>query len=162
MKLVPVDLIPKAENVKDVPLDNLMNIYKVYQDMEAICREENNALGLAAVQVGIPWRMFVIINNDGKYDCYLNCSYSSVDNEKRLFIEGCLSIRNEDNSIKTYRVERWKDVRIIGKKLLFEEDLALQDVNEILSSNESIVFQHEIDHQDGILISDIGEEFEVW
>jgi peptide deformylase len=161
MKIVPIEAIPKLEEVEDAPEDKLMDVYKAYQEMEILLKNENG-LGVSAVQVGVPWRMF-IIKNDEKYECYLNCSYEPIEQKTSEFVEGCLSIRNEDGSFKTFKVPRWDRVKVTGKKLLFDHDLCLEDVNEIYGFSElGTVFQHEIDHQEGVLISDIGKEFEVW
>lgn len=54
MQIIPVEEIPKAE---DVPLDNLMKIYKVCLDMEKICLD---GIGLACPQVGLSWKLFIV------------------------------------------------------------------------------------------------------
>jgi peptide deformylase len=38
----------------------------------------------------------------------------------------------------------------------------LEDIDKDLEGRLAVVFQHEIDHQKGILISDIGRKMEMW
>jgi len=163
MEIVPLNELPKVSDIQDVPVDNLMKIYKVCLDMEVVC-SENNGIGLSAIQVGIPWKLFIVKNGD-KYDYYVNCTYESlVDVNCKHFqsMEGCLSLRNTDGSFRQFLVERFPKIRIKGKQILSEKDLILQDIDMVLENDYStIVMQHEIDHHLGILISDIGKEMEI-
>ena len=62
MKIVEVDLIPEVKNVKDVPLDDPMKVYKVCLEMQKIC-EENEGIGISSVQVGIPWKLLIPLDS---------------------------------------------------------------------------------------------------
>ena len=54
-------------------------------------------------------------------------------------------------------------VTLTGKELVVEPELALMTVDgEVVSGFMAIVVQHEADHARGILISQIGQEVEVW
>jgi peptide deformylase len=59
LKIVPVVDIPKA---KDVPLESLMDIFRLCTKMEKIC-DVNDGIGLSAVQVGVPWNLFIVKRN---------------------------------------------------------------------------------------------------
>jgi peptide deformylase len=160
MDIVPVNEIPK--NLENTPT-NLMELFKVFQKMENLCDKEKG-IGLSAVQVGIPWRLFVVNHNPG-YGHYVDCEYVGTG-DKQDSVEGCLSIRNEDGSFITYLVQRYPKIKVTGKKLEDDGDkLVLVDVEETMDVDSSgiypIVFQHEIDHQNGILISDTGKETHV-
>jgi len=56
---------------------------------------------------------------------------------------------------------------VTGKKLIDGKKLDFQEIDQIFDAEEDkdgiycIVFQHEIDHHKGILISDIGEELHI-
>jgi peptide deformylase len=159
MKIVPIEDIPK--DLEEMPLDKPMEIFKVFQKMEKLVDEENGA-GLAAVQVGIPWAMFVTRLHN-KVECYVGCKYSphGILTEKTKGIEGCLSLKR-NGKLRSFEVDRWAKVRVTGQKLEIKDKPQLipfkKDVDDPLTA---IVFQHEIDHQNGILISDIGKEIDI-
>jgi len=160
MRLVEIDDIPNAWD--EIPLDDLLKVYATCLEMLSICKE-NNGVGLSAFQVGIPWKLFVI-NYAGVQDIYINCEYESVGDEKVSSIEGCLSILDEDGSCKRFKVERDRRVRVVGKKLVLSGNsvgLDVCDVDMDLDGSISIIFQHEIDHHHGILISDRGDEYNI-
>lgn len=156
MKIVPVDEIPKAELT---PLEDLMSLYKVFQGMEQICEQEHG-IGLAAVQVGIPWHLFIIRRPTG-YEYFVNCRYEGSE-QKTLSIEGCLSIRDDSGNLLRYVVNRHDKVKVFGKRLVVDDALSLVDVEIEADGLIGIVFQHEIDHGNGILISEVGEPAHVW
>jgi peptide deformylase len=160
MQIIPVEEIPKAE---DVPLDNLMKIYKVCLDMEKVCKE---GVGISAVQVGIPWKLFLVRYYD-HFEYYINCEYEPlVDVNQKHFqsIEGCLSLRNKDGSFRQFLVERFPKIKVKGKRLRVNNDLTLEDIDINFENDKyAIILQHEIDHFLGVegLISNIGKEIEI-
>jgi peptide deformylase len=165
MKIVPIEDIPK--DLEEMPLDKPMEIFKVFQKMERLVGEENGA-GLAAVQVGIPWAMFVTRLRDPldptemKVQCYVDCKYfpSSLV-EKTKSIEGCLSLKR-NGKLRSFEVDRWSKIRVVGKKLEIKDKPILEPFErEIKDLLTAVVFQHEIDHQKGVLISDIGKEIDI-
>jgi len=166
MEIVAIKDIPKAE---DVPLDNLMDIYKVCQKMENLCSKENGA-GLSAVQVGIPWRLFIIgADNSSKFDppnkfgYFVNCEYEGIGDKAITSIEGCLSLKDEFNEFRRFKLQRYEDIQFRGFRLKVGKELQLVEVDDTISAyQQGIVFQHEVDHQRDILISDIGEEVLIW
>ena len=158
MKLVEIDDIPNTWD--EISLDDLLKVYATCLMMLSICKD-SNGVGLSAFQVGIPWKLFVV-NHAGLEGFYIDCEYEALEDEKISSIEGCLSILNEDGSCKRFKVERDRRVRIIGKKLVLSDEsvgLAIHDVDMDLDGAISIIFQHEIDHHHGILISDHGDEY---
>lgn len=161
MEIVPVDKIPS--HVVDCPADRLVEVYKICKQMHLVCKV-NDGIGLSAVQVGIPWRLFVIGQGDGPYRNFLNCTYSHVGNAKFESVEGCLSIKKPNGELLHFKVDRFQEINLIGTELV-EKDNAIH--LELFQANLSgpnlmnVVFQHEIDHQSLVLISDIGEEYEV-
>ena len=160
MKLVSVENIPKAQ---DTPVDNLMKIYKTCLQMEKICID-GNGIGLAALQIGVPWRLF-IARHLGNFQYYINCEYSSlVDiNQKHLqSIEGCLSFPD-----RKFLVERYPKINVVGKMLIVDNDLKLVDFNIDITDTKDIfliIAQHEIDHFYGRekMIDLIGREIEIF
>ena len=154
LQLVSIKDIPKAEST---PVDDLLALYKLGIYMEQICFD-NNGIGLSAVQVGIPYDFFVILNlRQNEY--YLHCSYEGIG-EKTSSIEGCLSIKDNHGNLVRYEVQRFKKIKVKGKKLIVSNDdptLSIFEFEKEIDNLSSVVFQHEIDHQNGILISDIGK-----
>ena len=152
MTLVKPKDIPIA---KDTPEDNLVEVYKTCLLMEKLCLE-SNGIALSAVQIGIPWNLFVIPSQQSKY--FLNCKYEGIG-EKKSSVEGCLSLKDGD-SLRLFRVERYVKIRLIGKELVIEENnLATREIDTVVDGTYTVVvYQHEIDHNLGKLISDIGHE----
>lgn len=164
MNIVPVSEIPKANGT---PTDNLIEIYKTCLKMEATCLKHDGA-GLSAVQVGIPWDLFIVrYESPLRFRYFLNCNYSEkkvdfASASKFESIEGCLSLVDADNKIRRFAVERYPTVQVVGQELVISPDLKLVAIDLILNDDyETIVFQHEIDHGLGVLISDIGVEMEL-
>jgi peptide deformylase len=164
VKILPASQIPT--DIIDVPLDDPVKLYKLCRDMKRLC-SANQGKGLSAVQVGIPWNLFVVLDlpkfirvGEDSFGCFLNCQYHSVDDHKTESIEGCLSLLNEDGSFRRFRLDRHSKVRVQGKRLV---DLDVIDFDQVFDlKHDAIVFQHEIDHANQVLISDIGKEILLW
>jgi peptide deformylase len=72
------------------------------------------------------------------------------DNKKETFFEGCLSFPDLFGTVKRYlKIEAVWDEIIDGQ---------LEPQKEILEGIESIAYQHELDHLDGILFIDRVKE----
>lgn len=157
LSIVPVVDIPKGENV---PTDNLLDIFRIVTQMEQICTNQNG-IGLAATQLGLPLNLFIVQRNNG-YEYYLNCEYEGIG-DKHPSIEGCLSLRDSAGNLRKFEVQRFSSVKIKGKQLKIGRNpvLQLEDVDRIENGLYAVVFQHEIDHQFQILISDEGKGKEV-
>jgi peptide deformylase len=170
MKLVELEDLPKLEDIQDVPLDDPMKVYKLCQEMEAICERENG-IGLSAVQVGIPWKLFIVKSDGscpfiekGKYGYFANTNYKATDEELIVSLEGCLSIRSLDGQLRFFQVPRHKYVQLCGQRLYIDDkDLNFIKIDCLISIAElGVVFQHEIDHHSAVLISNVGKEIAVW
>lgn len=158
MELVSVENIPKKPEIEQTPLIDLMRLLKVCQQMELVCKE-NNGLGISAVQVGIPWKLFVAKNKEGLYDYIVDCSYEPTgDSVRANSIEGCLSLKDEHGNSKRFLLDRNSSILVRGKILKTENvpQPVIEDFDKVLTGIDSVLYQHEIDHGLGILISDIG------
>lgn len=158
MKIVPIDQIPLREDVVPIPAD-LSALAQVCEQMQELCKKEVG-VGLSAFQVGLPWRFFVM-KAGMEFLNLVDCEYEGLTDEKITSTEGCLSLRSPEGKLKQYDVERFKEVRVFGKQL-FLDSVELKDFDVEYSDFQGIVVQHEIDHQFGILISDIGEFRGAW
>jgi peptide deformylase len=113
-------------------------------------------VGLAAPQVGVPWRVIVVEFGDEEDENVPPKLYALVNPEiVRFFnetvegVEGCLSIPEIAGE-----VERQEKVTIKGM------NRNNQSVKIKASGWMARIFQHEIDHLDGILFTDRAER--IW
>jgi peptide deformylase len=169
MVIVEASQIPAKESIVDVPLDSPIEVYRVCQQLEEICNRENG-IGISAVQVGLPWKLFLVRGDgtcslipEGKYGYFVNCEYEPITEEKLVSLEGCLSLRSPDGRLRSFQVNRYTKIRLFGYRLCLDNSLKFDIVDAPVDyTEEGIVFQHEIDHHRGILISDIGKELFFW
>lgn len=102
----------------------------------------NRALGLAAIQVGMPVRLFLYLDDSSTYQAVVNPSLS--EHEGICYRnEGCLSVPGG-----SVQVERFEKVRLQG--LTIKGD----PVDRSLTGLSAQIVQHETDHLDGVLIID--------
>lgn len=171
MRIVKPELIPLGE---DVPLDNLIKVLSVCQQMEIVCKYEGG-VGLSAVQVGIPWKLFIMrgqsennpLVKPGEVGYFVNCDYRGITNEEPVVSsEGCLSIRSDSGQLRFFRVERFKTIQMSGLKLIFDKQKTKVETKnfyyDIGVDADGVVYQHEMDHASGKLISQIGTEVFIW
>lgn len=106
---------------------------------------EKNLVSLSAVQIGEPIRVFVI-NFNGKLRSFVN---PIIGNSKGLELatEECPSLPG-----KKYIRPRNNDIAVMYSTPLGKVE------SKRLVGLAAIVFQHEIDHLNGLLLSDIGLE----
>jgi peptide deformylase len=161
MKIVNIEEIPKQS--KFVSDEDLMAVYAVCQKMQNICLE-NGGIGLSAMQVGIPWKLFVYWDNfpnkPEMFSFILDAEYESSSQNTSVSIESCLSLKNTDGSSRHFKLNRFDSIFVKGKILKYDREKPYLEIFEKkLDKNVfCVVFQHEIDHQNNILISNIGEE----
>lgn len=122
------------------------NILKLIDDM-ADTMYDAGGVGLAAPQIGIQKRVIVLDPHDGETELIelINPEIIRADGEQ-LGAEGCLSIPGLNGD-----VNRKLNITVIGWD---------RDGNEIIieaSDYLARIFQHEIDHLNGILFTDIAE-----
>jgi len=138
------------------------NILKEIRELEEILEESENGAGLAAPQIGISKRFLGIKDNDGVkilINPKLEASFGEKiypkiigeDGVEDDFLEGCLSFPDLYGTVKRYFKIKVSWDEIAGGKLETRE--------KILEGFEAIVWQHEVDHLDGVLFVDrIKEE----
>jgi peptide deformylase len=161
MEIVAANKIPKAI---DTPLNDLIKIYNTCLEMQVVCIRENG-VGLSAVQVGIPWKLFIIRkDNTNLFDFFVNCEYFPIaDSSKFLSTEGCLSLRNKNGKLRRFVIERYDKINLRGKKLIAgQKNPELVEINATYDGVSGIICQHETDHHFGILISDKGKEINLF
>lgn len=150
----------KSENVtlpiSDEDRNTLMAMLKYVDDstVEEIAERENlrPAVGISAIQIGIPKKMTAVIlkdeNGEKVYEFALvNPRIVSNSIEKSCLSsgEGCLSVV-EDHKGYIYRSAR---VKVKAYDLLQEKDIEIKADGYL-----AIVLQHELDHFKGVLFYD--------
>jgi peptide deformylase len=99
----------------------------------------HDAIGLAAVQVGLPYRVFVMFHRDGGHRVCFNPEVINKIGEPELGSEGCLSFPDLELRVKrapTIQVRYTNEHGWTG--------------TETMTGLEARCFQHELDHLDGI------------
>ena len=127
-------------------------VMNIINELVKVMRMFNGA-GLAANQIFYNLRICVIeIKNNTRYSHLPNIPLKILINPKIIVLnkkktfesfEGCLSVPNLRGKVK-----RYEEIR-----LDFYNEKA-QYKSEIIKGFEAIVYQHEIDHLDGILFTD--------
>lgn len=156
LKIVPISEIPKNA-YSPLEKHSILEIYSICLKLKELCKKESG-VGLNAMQCGIPWTLFTIRRNTGKYYFYLDCHYEK-NGDKINSAEGCLSIKR-NGTLRFFRVDRYSSIKLSGKQIVEQDEPCIVDVSEVVSQSDAIVFQHEIDHSANppVLISQIGEE----
>lgn len=98
---------------------------------------ENNGIGLAAPQIGLSKRIFVMGNSSKLYACVNPQIISGVGEIKD--IEGCLSFPH-----LWLRIKRFETINVTYQNVLGEE--VITEFSGLIAR----VFQHELEHLDGI------------
>lgn len=120
---------------------------KIIVDLKQTLREHKNGVGLSANQIGYNKRVFVL-NYGGDIRSYINPSISLMG-PMGFNREGCLSLPN-----KEYIIPRASKITV---NYLDPNGIA----NTIeLKGYAAYVFQHELDHLNGVTLADIGLEID--
>lgn len=127
---------------KTLPVTRVNNDLKYCAKQMLDIMEEEDGIGLAANQVGLPLQMITIRWNDGANFCFVNPTIKLMGPmvSKR---EGCLSFPDITISVKR------------RSKCHFQAwTLGGDEVNQVVDSDLARVLQHECDHLNGILFTD--------
>jgi len=164
-KIVSENAPVLREHAKEVPVREIVSpkIKKVIADMKEALFPHKDGVAIAAPQIGVPLRIFVIsghvfdpkaLLNDDKSKkpndiAFINPTIIKSSREKEWVPEGCLSVRpwyGEVNRAKKITIRGYNEK---GK-------LITRGASGLLAQ----IFQHEIDHLDGILFIDKARHVE--
>lgn len=106
-----------------------------------------NGVGLAAPQIGVAKRFFVVIADDDVKRVFINPEIIKTSSDLVDYEEGCLSIPGEYENIQRPSKVSVTALNEFGKRF------TLNDVDGLLAR----VIQHENDHLDGVLYIDRGD-----
>ena len=169
-------IIPKSENpalrapARDIPLDEIpgKNIQTLISEMKKLLSHEEYGVALAASQLGEPIKLFVVsgralargsrnapdepsevLAKGSDYiktrpdQVYINPVLLKISREKKDKHEGCLSIRG-----------KWGVVPRAEKATIRAYDEEGREFTRGASGLLAHIFQHEMDHLQGILYTD--------
>jgi peptide deformylase len=171
MKKENIKITQKGETVlretaRNVELAEISSpkIQKIIADMKTALTEQEDGVAIAAPQIGVPLRIFVVSKradiiikgiesiteeeiNKLKDPVYINPEIKKISRQKTIMDEGCLSVRYLYG-----KVERAEKVTVTaydenGKKFV-------KGGSGLLAQ----IFQHEIDHLNGILFVDKADD----
>ena|SRR3989338_191810 len=111
-------------------------------DLVESLKAEKNGVGIAAPQVGINKRI-IVVDHGGKRMIYVNPRITSTSSQKVESEEGCLSVPGVWGVVERFKKVHVKALSRDGKKVELKA-----------AGFDAIIFQHEIDHLDGILFID--------
>lgn len=111
-------------------------------------REHEVGAALAAVQIAQPYRVIIVRRDfedklNRSFDTYINPEIIKAEGEITEELEGCLSVANIYGKVARHSKIKIKALDITGKP-----------VRLTLTGFLAIVFQHEIDHTNGIVFVD--------
>jgi len=135
-----------------------LGLKKEINDLILILKKGDNAAGLAAPQIGLNKRFFGTKEiGDGSVMVFINPKIEKTFGEMVFpvileneveddFWEGCLSFPDYFGTVKRYLKIKvsWQEIK---NDILIEKE-------ETFGGFEAIVFQHEIDHLNGIVFTD--------
>ena len=147
---------------EQVPLEEIKSekIKKIIEEMKNALAKEEEGVAIAAPQIGISLRIFVVskkifqlldATKSGKdaFDdmVFINPEIIKLSKDKEVMEEGCLSVRDYYGKIKRAAKATVKAYDENGN--IFE-----RGGSRLLAQ----VFQHEIDHLNGILFTDSAKD----
>lgn len=131
---------------------SMQELINISDDLMEITKERK-ALGVAGIQVGVPYKIAVVrvssfIDRD-MFITVMNPVYYPMGSKTKN-IEGCLTIPDQ-----LFEVKRYKSVK--SKFVTFNKDRSeLVSVEMKFKGMDAFVYQHETDHCNGILCSQKG------
>ncbi|MFA6335448.1 MAG: peptide deformylase [Bacteroidales bacterium] len=115
--------------------------------MVTVLDTANTGVGIAAPQVGINKRLIIVQRYDkvgGPYECYANARLLELSQDCSLIREGCLSVPNRQDSV----------MRSNMVVVSYLDDKSFTEKIDTIRGFTAVIFQHEIDHLEGILYID--------
>ncbi|HEY0979906.1 MAG TPA: peptide deformylase [Candidatus Paceibacterota bacterium] len=128
-------------------------IQDIIADMNSALDAEGDGVAIAAPQIGVPLRIFVVSKKASKQlssnTAFINPEIIRIGKLKEDLSEGCLSVRWKYGTVKR---STSATVRALNA-----------DGNEFVMSGRGLlaqIFQHEIDHLNGVLFIDKAKDVE--
>ena len=126
--------VKKINSALKNTLKEMVKLTKTFKDPEGV--------GLASTQVGLT-ESFFVAKNGQKFISVINPKVISSGKRTKKYFEGCLSVPNMWGEVK----------RAISIKVSYQDSKG-KTITLPLKGILAWIFQHEIDHLNGILFSD--------
>jgi len=121
---------------------------EVLIDKMGAVMEKNKGIGIAAIQIGEPVRVFLAGNPP---ELFINPRNVQLSPYKKSHWEACLSCKNTN-----VRTKRAHSITLTYDTI--KEGLPIV-VKRTFKGHEAVVVQHELDHLNGWLITDRGKGY---
>jgi peptide deformylase len=132
------------------PVDDVSSVQELAQEM-VLAMHANGGIGLAANQIGDNRRVCVLwLENKTKQMILVNPQITHVSKDKTKENEGCLSCPAVWIPIKRHKAVVVKAKDLSGTEVAYE-----------FTDMDARILQHEIDHLNGRLISDVLPNYHV-
>jgi len=138
---------------QEVPISDItsLKLKKIIADMKEAAHSQDDAVAVAAPQIGEPLRMFVVVGklfsqNDSKKSddrVFVNPKIIKRSRKKEKVDEGCLSVRPLYGLVERSDKVTIRAYDEHGKQFEYGASGVLAQI-----------FQHELDHLEGILFTD--------
>lgn len=132
--------------VKTKPIKKITpKLLQTFKEMVKLTKtfDDPEGVGLASTQIGEDGQYFVAIQDNGTFKTYINPKIIKYSQRKKVYFEGCLSIPSTWGETER---SFWVDVSY--------QDQTFKQINERLTGLQAWIFQHEVDHLNGILFID--------
>lgn len=138
--------ISKPIDIKDINSESFQEFLDdlIYTAQNTQTEEGWDTAGLAAIQVGQQIRAFCFLNENGNFEVMINPEIKEISPNTDIQIEACLSIPKV-----TGKVKRFKKIKVTYY------DRNGNKKKDRFSGWESREIQHEYDHLEGILFTDL-------
>ena len=170
-----IEIIQKEHPVlrkkaEEVPLSDIGSpaLKKVLRDMRAALESRSDGIAIAAPQIGVPLRIFLVSPRAFEIEEYRRRSNDEEEAEPKTKTAPRVFINPE--ILKASKVKHWLEEGCLSMHLVYgkahrskkvsvraldEEGKAFTMTGNTLLSQ---IFQHEIDHLDGVLFSDHAKD----
>lgn len=125
----------------------------IISDMKEALAAQDDGVAIAAPQIGVSLRIFVVAQKAStKFDSemvFINPEFVRIGKTKELLSEGCLSVRWKYGTVKRATSATVRAYNEQG--------------NEFVTNGRGLlaqIFQHEIDHLNGVLFIDKAKDVE--
>ncbi len=143
--------IAEEVSIKDIPSEK---IQKIIADMQEAMSSQDDGVAIAAPQIGVSLRIFIVSDNilkqaDETYKSigrdlvFINPKITKLSRGKHDTEEGCLSVRWKYGKVKRSIKSTIEAYNEFGEKVV-------RGASGLLAQ----IFQHEVDHLNGILFTD--------
>ncbi|MFZ4499895.1 MAG: peptide deformylase [Minisyncoccia bacterium] len=129
------------------------DIQEIIADMNEALNREDDGVAIAAPQIGVPLRIFVVSKKASKQlssnTAFINPEIIRIGKLKEDLSEGCLSVRWKYGTVKRSTSATVRALNAEG--------------NEFVVSGRGLlaqIFQHEVDHLNGVLFIDKAKDIE--